>query len=100
MGKYLIVLEIELDGFVIGIEPDFETAKLKAKELWDFMVVSDDKFSWKQKYSINPNEQFLENAELTSTNGFFSVHGISMDRIISIEAFILEREASKIQLKN
>jgi len=102
MKQYIVIAELENDGYIIGTNSKLQEAEDKLAEIF---VLSDlhpiyeshelnEYLKSFQSYTINGNGEYIGNFKTCTSNGVFSVYIIEISDNFSLQQFISERSAT------
>ena len=100
MKQYLVIAELEYDGYVIGTTSNLQEAEDKLSEI--FMLADlhpfnelyklNDYLKSFQSYTINGNGEYFGKFKTCRSNGSLSVYIMEISESFSLQQFISERE--------
>ncbi len=100
MKNYLVIAELENNGYVIGITDDLKAAKYKIDKLFAIanqypinQIQRFNKYLKKyQSYTITGNAIYCGKDVQCISNGLFSIYIIEMNKNFTLQQFIYERQ--------
>lgn len=100
--KYLLFIDLELDGFVIDIFDDKKHANQKMEELWDFVAslwnFTHDEITQKvdslsqRHYKLTEKTRYETGSLVSQSNGIHTAGVIKINDSFTVDSYVKTRE--------